>query len=174
VIPAQVPDAQVERALPISVPERDERRVEAVDAGVVVTRAFTREIEATVAIRSEADIVAARQHGRSLASRLGFSVTEATLVATAISELARNIILYAEHGSIVMKPLHAVRGPGVLVVAHDDGPGISDLRRALAGGFSTSGGLGLGLCGVRRLVDDFDVESEPGRGTRVTFKKWRA
>jgi serine/threonine-protein kinase RsbT len=129
--------------------------------------------ETTVTIRSEVDIVSARYHGRALAVRLGFTQTDATLVATAISELARNIILYAGQGTILLKALDAGRGPGVLVIARDDGPGIADLGRALAGGYSTSGGLGLGLCGVRRLVDEFDLVSSADQGTTVTFKKWK-
>jgi serine/threonine-protein kinase RsbT len=129
--------------------------------------------ETTIAIRSEVDIVSARYHGRALAVRLGFTQTDATLLATAISELARNIILYAGEGTIQLKALDAARGPGVHVIARDDGPGIADLRGALAGGYSTSGGLGLGLRGVRRLVDEFDLVSGVGQGTTVTFKKFR-
>jgi serine/threonine-protein kinase RsbT len=126
-----------------------------------------------VAIRSETDIVTARQRGRALAIRLGFTATEATLVATAISELARNIILYAERGAILLKQIEEDTRPGILVVARDEGPGIADVQRAMTGGYSTSGGLGLGLCGVKRLVDEFEIASEPGRGTTVTFKKWK-
>jgi serine/threonine-protein kinase RsbT len=146
---------RAEQGLPLAAPLAAEQRYEG------------------VAIRSETDIVAARQLGRALAIRLGFSATEATLVATAISELARNIILYAERGAIVLRPLEEEARPGILVVARDDGPGIADIRRAMTGGYSTSGGLGLGLCGVKRLVDEFEIASELGRGTTVTFKKWK-
>ena len=125
-----------------------------------------------VAILSEADIVTARQQGRTLANRLGFSLTEATLVATVISELARNILLYAGSGTIVLQTIDDRTPCGILIVASDHGPGIADLRQALAGGYSTSGGLGLGLCGVRGLVDDFDIVSEMGAGTTVTLRKW--
>jgi serine/threonine-protein kinase RsbT len=160
VVPARVTDAPPESEVPVP-PEP----AESAAAG---------SSETTVAIRSEVDIVSARHHGRALAMRLGFTQTDATLVATAISELARNIILYAGQGTILLKALDAGRGPGVLVIARDDGPGIADLRGALAGGYSTSGGLGLGLCGVRRLVDEFDLVSGAGQGTTVTFKKWKA
>jgi serine/threonine-protein kinase RsbT len=159
-------------ACPVPAPDGKDRRQE-VEAALL-SGLLAREVEATVTIQSETDIVAARQQGRALAIRLGFATTEATLVATAISELARNIILYAERGAIVLRALDTGKRPGVLVIARDDGPGIADLHRALAGGYSTSGGLGLGLCGVRRLVDEFDLASEPGRGTTVTFKKWKA
>jgi serine/threonine-protein kinase RsbT len=142
-------------------------------AAAAVTEVPTTSVDAMVAIHTEIDIVAARQQGRTLARRLGFSTTEATLVATAISELARNIILYAERGSILVKLLEENGRRGILVVACDQGPGIADLRRAMTGGYSTSGGLGLGLCGVRRLVDDFDITSEVGRGTTVTVTKWK-
>lgn len=129
--------------------------------------------EATVAIASETDVVTARQLGRSLARRLGFSPTEATLVATAISELARNIILYARRGHLLLSPLEHSGRRGLLLVARDEGPGIPDVARAVTGGYSTSGGLGLGLSGVKRLVDEFEIDSTVGSGTTVTVKKWR-
>ena len=97
-----------------------------------------------VAILSEADIVTARQQGRTLAARLGFSLTEATLVATVISELARNILMYAGSGTIVLQTIDDRTPRGILIVASDHGPGIADVRLALSGGYSTSGGLGLG------------------------------
>jgi serine/threonine-protein kinase RsbT len=127
----------------------------------------------TVAIASDTDIVTARQQGRKLSSLLGFSPTEATLVATAISELACNIILYATTGEIVLRALEDGGRRGILVIARDEGPGIPDVRQAMVGGYSTSGGLGLGLCGVKRLVDDFEIVSRVGKGTTVTVRKWR-
>ena len=129
--------------------------------------------ETVVPIRVDSDIVTARQLGRALASRVGFSSGEATLIATAISELSRNIVLYAKRGEIVVAAVENGSRPGVVVVARDDGPGISDVRRATAGGYSTSGGLGLGLAGVRRLMDEFDIVSDAGIGTTVTAKKWK-
>ncbi len=129
--------------------------------------------ETVVPIRVDSDIVAARQQGRALASRVGFSSGEATLIATAISELSRNIVLYAKRGEIVVAVVENGHRRGVVVVARDEGPGISDVRRATAGGYSTSGGLGLGLAGVRRLMDEFEIVSDVGIGTTVTAKKWK-
>lgn len=129
--------------------------------------------EAVVPIRSDGDIVTARQEGRALASLLGFSSTEATLIATAISELARNIVLYAKRGEIVLALLEDHGRRGIVVTARDEGPGIVDVRKALMDGHSTSGGLGLGLPGVRRLMDDFEIVSQIGKGTTVTVKRWK-
>jgi serine/threonine-protein kinase RsbT len=126
-----------------------------------------------VAINSDQDIVAARQRGRALAVELGFSAVDSTLIATAISELARNIVSYAGTGEIALKTIQNSTRQGILIVAADEGPGIHDLRQALRDGFSTSGSLGLGLPGVRRLMDEFEITSQPGRGTRVEVKKWR-
>jgi len=129
--------------------------------------------EIRVAINSDQDIVVARQKGRVMANDLGFSSGDATLIATAISELARNIVSYARKGEIKLKGIHGSSQIGILVVASDEGPGIVDIRQALRDGFSTSGSLGLGLPGVRRLMDDFDIYSQPGKGTIVAVKKWR-
>lgn len=126
-----------------------------------------------MAINSDQDIVAARQRGRALAVELGFSAVDSTLIATAISELARNIVSYAGTGEITLKTIQNSTRQGILIVAADEGPGIHDLRQALRDGFSTSGSLGLGLPGVRRLMDEFEIASQPGRGTRVEVKKWR-
>jgi serine/threonine-protein kinase RsbT len=126
-----------------------------------------------VAIRSDQDIVSARQKGRALAVELGFSAGDATLVATAISELARNIVSYARRGEITLRAVQSANRDGIMVVASDDGPGIPDVAQALRDGFSTSGSLGLGLPGVRRLMDEFEIVSKSGRGTTVTVKKWR-
>ncbi|HEX9245836.1 MAG TPA: ATP-binding protein [bacterium] len=129
--------------------------------------------EITVPIASDLDIVTARQWGRTLAVQLGYSPTEATLIATAISELARNIVLYAKRGEIWLGVANGEGKPGVVVVARDEGPGIADVPQAIAGGHSTSGGLGLGLSGVRRLMDEFEIISEPRKGTTVTIKRWK-
>jgi serine/threonine-protein kinase RsbT len=131
------------------------------------------ENEIQVPINSDQDIVAARQKGRSLAAALGFSSGDATLVATAISELARNIITYAKSGEIRLTVINGSARQGIQLVAHDQGPGISDVQQALRDGFSTSGSLGLGLPGVMRLVDEFEIVSEENRGTTVTAKKWK-
>src|SRR5258706_212260 len=101
------------------------------------------------------------------------SSSEATLVATAISELARNIVNYAKRGEIHLGLISNGTKRGLSVVARDQGPGIADIRLALQAGYSTSGGLGLGLPGVRRIMDEFDIASEPGRGTTITVIKWK-
>jgi serine/threonine-protein kinase RsbT len=129
--------------------------------------------EIRVAVQSDQDIVLARQKGRALAIELGFSTVDATFIATAISELARNILAYARKGEITLGAVQGSRRKGISVVASDDGPGIRDIHQALRDGFSTSGSLGLGLPGVRRLMDEFEITSRPGRGTTVTVKKWR-
>lgn len=128
---------------------------------------------ALVMIRSEADIVAARQHGRRIAGELGFSNGEQALIATAISELARNIVLYAREGEIELSEVTVGVRRGLVVVASDRGPGIADVELAMRDGFSTSGGLGMGLPGSRRLMDEFSIESALGRGTTVRVTKWK-
>jgi serine/threonine-protein kinase RsbT len=127
-----------------------------------------------VLINSDRDIVTARQQGRALAHEAGFSSGNLTLIATAISELARNILLYARSGELTLALVHRNGRVGVTVVARDRGPGIPDIDRALEVGYSTSGSLGLGLPGVKRLMDEFEVESRIGEGTIVTVKKWRS
>jgi serine/threonine-protein kinase RsbT len=125
-----------------------------------------------VSIGSDVDIVLARQQGRTMAGSIGFGATDATLIATAISELARNIVMYAQKGEVMMRSVETARSKGILIVARDNGPGIRSIQDVLRDGYSTSGGLGLGLPGVRRLMDEFDIESELRRGTTVTVKKW--
>ena len=129
--------------------------------------------ETRVAIATDADIVVARAEGRSLATRLGFSRTDATLIATAISEVGRNILIHAGSGEIAFEAETAPERAGLQVVARDRGPGIPDVRRAMSDGYATGNGLGLGLPGARRLMDDFAIETEVGRGTTVTMRKWR-
>jgi serine/threonine-protein kinase RsbT len=130
--------------------------------------------EIRVSITSDHDIVTARQKGRALAIELEFSPGDSTLIATAISELARNIVSYARHGEIRILPTQNSERSGIVIVASDHGPGIRDIRQAMQDGFSTSGSLGLGLPGVRRLMDDFEIVSAPGQGTTVTVKKWKS
>lgn len=126
-----------------------------------------------VAVATDIDVVAARRQGRVLAEQLGFSASEATLVATAISELARNIVNYAGSGEIVVGQVDGGEKLGVAIVARDRGPGIADIGLAVREGYSTSGGLGLGLPGVRRIMDEFEIVSELGSGTTVTVIKWQ-
>lgn len=126
-----------------------------------------------IEVTSDADIVPARARGRALAGELGFSRTDATLVATAISEMARNIVVHAGRGEIELKPVYEADRRGVVVVARDEGPGIRDVDEALEEGFGTKGGLGLGLPGVQRIMDEFVINTAPNRGTTVTMHMWR-
>ena len=128
--------------------------------------------EARVTVTTDADIVTARMRGRAMAVQLGFRPTDATLIATAISELARNILLYAGSGDITVTPIEHGERRGLAVVARDRGPGIADAARAMQDGYSTSGRLGLGLPGVRRLMDEFEIGSCNCQGTTVRVKKW--
>lgn len=118
------------------------------------------------------DIVTARQAGHELARQLGFSLTDVTMIATAISEVARNITSYAGRGEISVGVHNRDGRPALIVRAEDDGPGIPDVERALEDGYSTGQGLGLGLPGARRLMDNLVVESSPGEGTVVEMWKW--
>jgi serine/threonine-protein kinase RsbT len=129
--------------------------------------------EIRVQIETDRSIVEARQRGRAMAAGMGFSSGAATLIATAISELARNILQYAGHGEVVVQPIGQNGEPGMLVIARDQGPGIADLDQALEDGYSTSGRLGLGLPGVRRLMDEFELVSQLGEGTSVRIVKWK-
>jgi serine/threonine-protein kinase RsbT len=125
-----------------------------------------------IPIKADVDVVTARQRARVLVSGLRFSISELTLIATAISEVARNIVTYAGRGEIVLRIVQ--RGPrrGLLVIARDQGPGIADIPRAMEDGYSTSRSLGLGLPGSKRLMDEFELASELGKGTEVTMTKW--
>jgi serine/threonine-protein kinase RsbT len=126
----------------------------------------------TIAIASATDVVTARQRGRELAAKLGFSGGDQTVIATAISEMARNILEYARTGQIELGVAHRGSRIGLVVVARDAGPGIADISRAMQDGYSTGHGLGLGLPGVKRLMDEFAIVSAPGEGTCVTVRKW--
>jgi serine/threonine-protein kinase RsbT len=125
-----------------------------------------------VPIERELDIVKARQQGRELAAAIGFSSTDQTLLATAISEVARNIVSYAGRGEILLTAILDGTRRGILVVARDQGPGIANTELAMRDGYSTGNSLGVGLPGARRLVDDFELVSALGVGTTVTLKKW--
>ncbi len=127
----------------------------------------------SVLINADGDLVRAREQGRVLAGQLGFQHSDLTLVATAISELARNILRYARRGEIVLRRAEDGGVPGIVIIARDEGPGIPDLNRAMEPGYSTAGGLGLGLPGVRRIMDEFEIVSEVGHGTVVTVTKWK-
>ena len=129
-------------------------------------------VEERIAIESDSDVVVARQRARELAAELELTSTDQTLLATAISEVARNITTYAKRGEVLVSVVHDHDRTGIQVVARDQGPGIEDLERAMQDGYTTGGGLGLGLPGARRLVDDFSIDSAPGKGTTVTLVKW--
>jgi serine/threonine-protein kinase RsbT len=129
--------------------------------------------EVRVAIASDADLVTARAEARAMAERLGFPRPDPTLIATAISEVARNIVVHAGQGEIVLEPFEDADRYGLVVTATDDGPGIRDLDAALRDDHSGRGGLGLGLPGARRLMDDFEIASDADTGTTVTMRKWR-
>ena len=175
------------RPVLIAISSADRRRQREVDAGrhllecelcarlsePLVGRGRPRQDEIRVPVHVDADIVAARQAAREAASRIGFPPTELTAIATAVSEVTRNIVRFATSGEVVIEILEEPR-PGIRIVARDVGPGIADLDRALQDGFSTYNGLGLGLPGTRRLMDEFGVVSETGHGTTVTMTKWRA
>lgn len=128
--------------------------------------------EMRVPIGCAQDVVAARQAGRALAKELGFDDLAVTLISTAISEVSRNILEHAERGEIVLRPANQNGRHGVSVVASDRGPGIPDISRAMQYGYSTRRGLGVGLPGAKRLMDEFRLESEVGSGTTITMTKW--
>ncbi|MCG7346327.1 anti-sigma regulatory factor [Sporosarcina sp. ACRSL] len=126
----------------------------------------------SVEIITEWDIVAARQLGRNEAKKAGFGTVDQARITTAISELARNIYLYAGKGKIEIERVADGGLFGIKIIASDEGPGIPDIRKVMEDGFSTSGGLGAGMPGVKRLMDEFKVTSEPGAGTIITTTKW--
>ena len=174
------------RPVLIAVSSGDRRRQREVDAGrhllecelcarlsqPLLGRGQRREDEVRIPVRADADVVLARQGARELAVRVGFSGTDLTVIATAVSEVTRNIVRFAGAGEILVEHLKEPRA-GLRVVARDTGPGIPDVEKALIDGFSTYQGLGLGLPGSRRLMDEFAVVSEVGKGTSVTMTKWR-
>ena len=129
--------------------------------------------EIRVRIASDADTVIARQAGRDVALRLGFTRTDATFIATAISEIARNITVHAGEGEIAVSEVVEEGRRGLIVTARDQGPGIRDVAAVLRNDYSSQIGLGMGLWGAMRLMDEIDVSSELGKGTTVTMKKWR-
>jgi serine/threonine-protein kinase RsbT len=131
------------------------------------------EREGQVRINSEGDIVTARKIVRNAAMAMGFSVTDVTRIVTAASELTRNVFRYAGSGMLYWQKLSTSDRVGIELTFEDHGPGIPDIEQAMEIGYTTGGGLGLGLPGARRLMDEMKVESEVGKGTRVTVKKWR-
>lgn len=124
-------------------------------------------------IRSEADVVSLRQHVRRWAADMHFSIVDQTKIVTAASELARNAIVYGGGGSATLEMLVETVRKGLRIVFEDKGPGIPDVELALRDGFTTGGGLGLGLGGARRLVNEFVIDSKPGQGTRIAVTRWK-
>lgn len=127
----------------------------------------------TLPIRSDADVVTVRQAVRAHAAHLRFSVVDQTKLVTATSELARNALIYGGGGMAVITPLQHNGRSGLRVVFEDNGPGIPDIQKALTDGFTSGNGMGLGLGGSRRLVNEFDIVSKVGEGTRITITRWR-
>ncbi len=125
-----------------------------------------------VMVHNDLDIVSARVEGRNLAKRLGFGVIDQARIATAISELARNLVLYADGGQISLQALEEGGRRGIQIVCSDEGPGIADIDLVMQDGYSTQRGLGMGLPGTRRLMDEFEIESQVEVGTTVTIRKW--
>lgn len=125
-----------------------------------------------IPIQQDTDIVIACQKGRALAAQLGFSNNDQVVVIIAISEIARNIFEHARQGEIILGPAQEKSRRGVVVIARDEGPGIPDIKRALQDGYSTGKGLGLGLSGAKRLMDEFEIVSSVGQGTMIVMKKW--
>lgn len=130
------------------------------------------EYRSSVDIYTEWDIVAARQLGRNEAKRIGFGTVDQARITTAISELARNIYLYAGKGRIEIASIYKNQNEGISIIASDEGPGIADIRKVMDDGFTTSGGLGAGMPGVKRLMDEFTITTKEGVGTTVTAIKW--
>lgn len=127
----------------------------------------------TMAIQSQNDIVLVRQAVRNYSAQIGMSIVDQTKIVTAASELARNTLVYGAGGAVLLETLDEPPRRGLRLTFEDHGPGISDLDLALKDGYSTSGGLGMGLSGSRRLCNEFAIDSEPGKGTRVTVTKWK-
>jgi serine/threonine-protein kinase RsbT len=127
----------------------------------------------SIALDHEHDIAAARGEVRSMAAAMGFRLIDQTRLATVASELARNVVKYAGRGRMIAQPFEGPAGrSGLRLIFEDEGPGIHDLKAAMRDGFTTGRGLGMGLPGSKRLVDEFEIESEVGRGTRVTIVRW--
>lgn len=126
----------------------------------------------SISVRIEQDVVMARQAVRKLAQEAGMRLIDLTKLVTAVSELARNTVVYGGGGDMDWEVLDERARTGIRLTFRDQGPGISDIKLALTDGWTSGGGLGLGLTGARRLVDDFELDSTPGVGTRISITKW--
>ena len=127
----------------------------------------------TMPLASDQDVVRVRQRVRDQATKLGFSLVDQTKIVTAASELARNTLMHGGGGRVRLEALNDGSRRGLRVIFEDEGPGIPDVEQALRDGFTTAGGLGLGLGGAKRLSSEFDINSRPGQGTRVAITRWR-
>ncbi|MEX2574564.1 MAG: anti-sigma regulatory factor [Balneolaceae bacterium] len=126
----------------------------------------------TFNVTTDKDVVRIREYSRIVAEKIGFSANERTLIATVVSEICRNIIEYAKTGQVIIQVLLQNSRIGILITAVDNGPGISNIDMAMKDGFSTGRGMGIGLPGSRRIMDDFEIESTPEYGTTVIMRKW--
>lgn len=124
-------------------------------------------------IRSDLDIVIARTLARDTAKALGFGAIDQARIATAVSELARNIFLYAGTGSVTVRDIERSGRKGIEIVCEDQGPGITNIDLVMQDGYSTSRGMGMGLPGAKRLMDEFEIRSSEGHGTTITCRKWK-
>ena len=129
-------------------------------------------IKKSIPIKDEYDIVTARSAGKSISSEIGFGIVDQTRISTAISELARNILVHANEGIVHLRQVAIDEKIGIEIMAEDAGPGIENIELAMTDGYTTGGGLGAGLPGTKRLMDDFEIDTEVGRGTTVTVRKW--
>lgn len=135
---------------------------------------MTNDAEKLIPIHSESDIIIARQEGRILAQRLGFSPVDQARITTAISELARNIVLYGIRGTVTLHRVQNPEGrPGIEARFDDEGPGIADIDQAMGQGYTSAKGLGAGLPGTQRLMDEFQISSTPGQGVHIVIRKWK-
>lgn len=125
-----------------------------------------------IEITSDDDIVTSRTMAKDLAQKLGFGIVDQTKIATAISELTRNVVKYADEGMLNIETISQAGRVGIELICEDRGPGIEDIEQAMQEGYSTGKGLGMGLCGAKKLMDEFEVTSEKGKGLRVTVRKW--
>lgn len=141
---------------------------QALAEGLAPAVAPSQSIRVRVPITSAADVEIAQEHGRRLASRLDFSPTDITVITAAILEVARNVLMYGERGDLMLHLIQRRGRLGLAVVARDSGPGLANVRQAVRDG----SGRGVGLASARRLMDEFRVRSEPGRGTTITMRKW--
>lgn len=129
-------------------------------------------VNKTFSIHSDKDIVIVREYARRVGEFIGFTANERTLIATAVSEICRNIIEYAQYGHVSIERVFENPKTGITITVEDKGPGIADLDLAMQDGYSTSRGMGVGLPGTKRIMDEFEIDTKPGRGTRVVMKKW--